>query len=221
MTHSENFPNLRGDIHTITIDAEPGAHRFRFVVDGESRTSKHYRLATDHQNVVVNYLDHVKPDDESDAGSYDSEFGMSSVLKSNISDEYVPPAPKEVWTREIPAYLRFRDRSTPSPGSSHSTDSSNFSYHAISSYSPPQSPAPLKGHIMNPHITPIEKADLSVLQQPSHSVLGHLGIRTTTSDGLLATTVTMRYKHKVFHRLQYPTDRQFVTTILYRPVDDD
>jgi hypothetical protein len=126
------------------------------------------------------------------------------LTKTNISVQYVPPAPKEVWTREIPAYLRFKDRSTPSPGSSHSTESSSFSY--LMSYSPPQSPAPLKGHILNPHVTPIEKADLSVLLQPSHSVLGHLGIRTTTSDGLLATTVTMRYKHKVLasicqHRL--------------------
>jgi 5'-AMP-activated protein kinase beta subunit, interaction domain len=50
---------------------------------------------------------------------------------------------------------------------------------------------------MNPHVTPIEKSDSSILQQPSHAVLNHLGIRTTTSDGLLATTVTMRYKHKV------------------------
>ena len=76
--------NVRGDIHTITVDAEPGAHRFRFVVDGESRTSKHYRLATDHQNVVVNYLDHVKPDDESEAGSYESdhdEYSMSFCAK--------------------------------------------------------------------------------------------------------------------------------------------
>ena len=34
---------------------------------------------------------------------------------------------------------------------------------------------------------------------PSHSVLGHLGIRTSLSDGLLATTVTMRYHHKVLN----------------------
>jgi 5'-AMP-activated protein kinase, regulatory beta subunit len=64
---------IRGDIHTITVDAEPGAHRFRFVVNGESRTSSHYRLATDHQNVVVNYLDHVKPDDEPEYESDDEE----------------------------------------------------------------------------------------------------------------------------------------------------
>jgi len=54
------------------VDAEPSGHRFRFVVDGESRTSKDYRLATDHQNVVVNYLDHIKPEIETDAESYES-----------------------------------------------------------------------------------------------------------------------------------------------------
>ena len=55
------------------MDAEPSGHRFRFVVDGESRTSKDYRLATDHQNVVVNYLDHIKPEIGADTtGSYES-----------------------------------------------------------------------------------------------------------------------------------------------------
>ena len=40
---------------------------------------------------------------------------------------------------------------------------------------------------------------------PSHSVLGHLGIRTSLSDGLLATTVTMRYHHKVHLELDLLT----------------
>jgi Glycogen recognition site of AMP-activated protein kinase len=51
----------------IVVDAEPGGHRFRFIVDGESRTSPDYRLATDHQNIVVNYLDHVKREAPSEA----------------------------------------------------------------------------------------------------------------------------------------------------------
>ena len=79
LMHSDN-------VFTITVDAEPGGHRFRFIVDGESRTSPDYRLATDHQNVVVNYLDHMKSDDESDDGSYDSypeEYGIALILCSN------------------------------------------------------------------------------------------------------------------------------------------
>ena len=74
------------NVFMITVDAEPGGHRFRFIVDGESRTSPDYRLATDHQNVVVNYLDHMKSDDESDAGSYDSyseEYGIHYIVLSN------------------------------------------------------------------------------------------------------------------------------------------
>lgn len=70
------FPsNVRGNVHKITVDAEPGGHRFRFLVDGESRTSADYKLATDHQNVVVNYLEHAKPREEEEedvAGSYES-----------------------------------------------------------------------------------------------------------------------------------------------------
>jgi hypothetical protein len=67
-----------GNIFTITVDAEPGGHRFRFLVDRERRTSPDYKLATDHQNVVVNYIDHHKPDTDS-VGSYESyhdEDGM-------------------------------------------------------------------------------------------------------------------------------------------------
>jgi Glycogen recognition site of AMP-activated protein kinase len=59
-------------VFSITVDAEPGGHRFRFVVDGESRTSPEYKLATDHQNVVVNYLDHMKHEMDPDAKSHQS-----------------------------------------------------------------------------------------------------------------------------------------------------
>lgn len=66
-------------MHKITVDAEPGGHRFRFLVDGESRTSPDYKLATDHQNVVVNYLDHTKPqEDEPETGSYESYHAEGS-----------------------------------------------------------------------------------------------------------------------------------------------
>jgi len=79
--------DVSDDVFTITVEAEPGGHRFRFIVDGESRTSPDYRLATDHQNVVVNYLDHMKSDDESDAGSYDSypeEYGITYSFQSDM-----------------------------------------------------------------------------------------------------------------------------------------
>ena len=63
---------------SIEVDAEPGGHRFRFVVDGESRTSPEYKQAVDHQNVVVNYLDHAKHELEvSSYESYHSAPGIS------------------------------------------------------------------------------------------------------------------------------------------------
>jgi 5'-AMP-activated protein kinase beta subunit, interaction domain len=90
----------------------------------------------------------------------------------------------------------------------------------LSTPSPPEPPTLLKRHLLNPHQGNVDKKeDSSVLLSPSHSVLGHLGIRMTTSDGLIATTVTMRYKHKVRESITLLTI-QFVTTILYRPVDD-
>jgi len=53
------------------------------VVDGESRTSKDYRLATDHLNVVVNYLDHMKSEVEHETGSCESDeidYGSSQRI---------------------------------------------------------------------------------------------------------------------------------------------
>jgi hypothetical protein len=187
------------------VDAEPGGHRFRFLVDRERRTSPDYKLATDHQNVVVNYIDHVKPDTESEVGSYESyhdEQGIPHLFPSN-EDYYQPPA--EVWTREIPSfYRRHRDSDySASPGSSHSSTSSRSSLTLSRFLSIPQAPGVLNKnqfHPLNPaRLTGTEdkRGDQSVLNPPSHAVLGHLAIRGTRADGTIASTITTRYKHKV------------------------
>jgi hypothetical protein len=183
-------------MHKITVDAEPGGHRFRFLVDGESRTSGDYKLATDHQNVVVNYLEHSKPkENEPDTGSYESyhieQGGISYFFP--LTTDY-PEAPEEVWTREIPSYYIRRSSIASSPASSLSSQSSGFS----SRYMPiTQVPAALaKGHPLNPP-KDNKTEDQSVLPLPSHAILGHLGIRSSTEGGLVATTITTRYKHKV------------------------
>ena len=123
---------------------------------------------------------------------------MVSLTPFNLTvDNFVAQPPKEVWTREIPKYVT--GHIDDSPSSSHSSGSSLSRYRSITN-SPPQSPALLKGYILNQKVGNGEKKeDSSVLIVPSHSVLGHLGIRTSLSDGLLATTVTMRYHHKVLN----------------------
>lgn len=187
--------NIRGNVHKITVDAEPGGHRFRFLVDGESRTSPDYKLATDHQNVVVNYLEHSEPreeEEEADIDSYESYHAEQggTILLHPLTAEY-PEVPEEVWTREIPSFYIRRSSNSSSLASSHSSQSTGVS--------PPvtQVPAALaKGHPLNP---PKESKteDQSVLPLPSHAILGHLGIRSSIDGGLIATTITTRYKHKV------------------------
>lgn len=124
------------------------------------------------------------------------------ILKNMVSrssfvltiDNFISQPPREVWIKEIPEYIY---EFAPSGSSSHP----DKPYRPLSE-TPPQSPAQLKGHILNQKVGNGEKKeDSSVLIVPSHSVLGHLGIRTSLSDGLLATTVTMRYHHKVLHIL--------------------
>ena len=182
------------------VDAEPGGHRFRFIVDGESRTSRDYKLATDHQNVVVNYLDHhAKKDEQQSEEGPDYEpylFSGTEISISIVLTAERRQPPKEIWTSEIPPYLTARHYYASSPASSASSGSS--ASFTLLHQSPELTPAQLKGHILNVTVAPGEKKeDSSVTPVPSHAVLGHLGIRTTTSDGLLATTITMRYKHKV------------------------
>lgn len=118
-----------------------------------------------------------------------------------LTTEY-PEAPEEIWTREIPAFYTRRGSNCSSPASSHSSQSSGFS----SRYLPvTQVPAALaKGHPLNPP-KDNKSEDHSVLHPPSHSILGHLGIRSSTEGGLIATTITTRYKHKVFNSI-YITD---------------
>jgi len=205
-TQKQQLPLKKiGNIFTITVDAEPGGHRFRFLVDRERRTSPDYKLATDHQNVVVNYIDHHKPDTDS-VGSYESYHD---------EDDYYQPPP-EVWTREIPSYyLRRRDSDySASPGSSHSSTSSRSSLSLSRFLSIPQAPGVLNKnqfHPLNPgRLTGTDgerRGDQSVLNPPSHAVLGHLAIRGTRADGTIASTITTRYKHK------------FITTVIYRPVE--
>jgi hypothetical protein len=190
--------NVRGNVHKITVDAEPGGHRFRFLVDGESRTSPDYKLATDHQNVVVNYLEHTAPreeEEEADVGSYESYHAEQggTILVFPLTADY-PEQPEEVWTREIPSFYIRRSSNSSSPASSHSSQSTGFS----PQYLPvTQVPAALaKGHPLNPP-KETKTEDQSVLPLPSHAILGHLGIRSSTEGGLIATTITTRYKHKV------------------------
>ena len=63
----------------------------------------------------------------------------------------------------------------------------------------PQTPAQMKRHILN--IPPMARDDKiednSVIGEPSHAILGHIGIKNYANDSILATAVTMRYKDKV------------------------
>jgi hypothetical protein len=125
-------------------------------------------------------------------------INLSQVFFStNLTIAYIEP-PRERWTTEIPAYIRYRRERTPSPSPSARSHSSQSS--TSSRISLPQTPAQMKRHILNvpPISKPDEIEDNSVIGEPSHAILGHIAIRNYTNNNVLATTVTMRYKEKVF-----------------------
>ena len=85
---------------------------------------------------------------------------------------------------------------------------------------PPSLPMFLSRSILN-GITPV-KDDSSVLVLPNHTVLNHL-MTSSVKNGVLATSVTTRYKKKVSpsfvrSRDEVADDEQYVTTISFKPV---
>ncbi|KAI9677555.1 MAG: hypothetical protein M1817_006509 [Caeruleum heppii] len=219
-----------------TIPLPPGTHHLKFIVDGDMRTSDTMPTAVDYTNILVNYLE-VSADDlpqtqlpaseasktqpeEASSGQHPdaSAPGAQATPPEARSASDATPRPVDSikiggtgeepatverprrWTNKIPQYLLDLDLP-------EGSEAYERAARAINSLPPPPSlPLFLSRSILNGS-TPM-KDDSSVLNMPNHTTLNHL---TTSSikDGVLATSVTTRYKKK------------HVTTILYKPTSEE
>ncbi|KAJ6023359.1 uncharacterized protein N7446_013719 [Penicillium canescens] len=207
---SENNPSVM----STTLNLRPGTHHLKFIVDGEMRAADSLPTAVDFTNHLVNYIE-ISADDAHDRDSgvqpgahtpqtvpdsskQDQSKGLEDVSpqKDESEEEEVPPGD---FGSAIPQFLADLDKEEEDPAYVRAANVIG------DTATPPSLPLFLGKSILN-GTTPM-KDDSSVLNYPNHTVLNHLAT-SSIKNGVLATSVTTRYK------------RKYVTTILYKPTGD-
>lgn len=189
------------------LNLRPGTHHLKFIVDGEMRAADSLPTAVDFTNHLVNYIE-ISADDarrEHDKTSHpavppgvyppqvlpeDSKHDQSGDAeddppRKDESEEEVPPGD---FGGAIPQFLADLDKEEESPAYSQAANVIG------DTPTPPSLPLFLGKSILN-GTTPM-KDDSSVLNYPNHTVLNHLAT-SSIKNGVLATSVTTRYKRKV------------------------
>ncbi|KMP02221.1 hypothetical protein CISG_06172 [Coccidioides immitis RMSCC 3703] len=195
-------------LFSTTLKLRPGTHHLKFIVDGVMRTSDSLPTAVDFTNHLVNYIE-ISPDEMPASRGSDKPPKVvippglypPQVLPDSLPVEEPEKEPEEEiplgdFRTIIPPVLIDIDTEESTPGY---TQAANI----INDFpAPPMLPMFLGRSILNSS-TPM-KDDNSVLNYPNHTVLNHLAT-SSIKNGVLATSVTTRYK------------RKYVTTILYKP----
>ncbi|PYH88544.1 snf1 kinase complex beta-subunit Gal83 [Aspergillus ellipticus CBS 707.79] len=204
---SENNPGTQ----STTLNLRPGTHHLKFIVDGEMRASNNLPTAVDFTNHLVNYIE-ISADDvnrsrrESDrvsrggvpdgvrppqvlpdpVGADDTKDG--STVEEQSDKEEPEEIPLGDFRGIIPQFLLDLDREEETPEYQQAVNIVG------DAPTPPSLPLFLGKSILN-GTTPM-KDDSSVLNYPNHTVLNHLAT-SSIKNGVLATSVTTRYKRKV------------------------
>ncbi|KAL3480677.1 hypothetical protein BJX99DRAFT_220065 [Aspergillus californicus] len=213
---SENNPS----VVSAKLNLRPGTHHLKFIVDGEMRASDSLPTAVDFSNHLVNYIELsadevIRSRRESDKGAPPgvhppqvlpesvTDGKQESAVDEDKSDKEEPEEPEEVpvgdFRNIIPPFLLDVDQDEDSPCYQQAVNIIG------DAPTPPSLPLFLGKSILN-STTPV-KDDSSLLNNPNHTVLNHLAT-SSIKNGVLATSVTTRYK------------RKYVTTILYKATGD-
>ena len=196
-----------------------------FLVDEKMRTNPDLPTAVDFNNVLVNYIEvatedvsggrrhsQQPPEGKRDSTQIDRpeavpEEAAESGDESPGEDESVTFAeevPPGDFRTLLPQALYNMDLADDDPRYQQATQ-------VISDLGgPPSLPMFLSRSILN-GITPV-KDDSSVLVLPNHTVLNHL-MTSSVKNGVLATSVTTRYKKKVGH----PSPMLYLVALLTVP----
>ena len=195
---------------TAIIGFPPGTHHLKFIVDGDMVPSPDLPTTVDIHNVLVNYIEVIA--DEPPRGRREStqkprglppnlfppnvlpeEDDLDSVEQTpERGGEPIEPPDEEIPIGDFRQLMpqALIDMELPE-------DDPRFrqAYNIINDTpGPPSLPLFLGKSILNgtlPH-----KDDNSVLTLPNHTVLNHLAT-SSIKNGVLATSVTTRYKKKV------------------------
>ncbi|KAI2084169.1 galactose metabolism- protein [Ophidiomyces ophidiicola] len=195
-------------VFSTTLKLRPGTHHLKFIVDGVMRTSDSLPTAVDFTNHLVNYIE-IGPEEM--PASRGSEKPPKIVIPPGLYPPQVLPDSLliEEPEKEVEEEIPIGDFRTIIPPvlidieGEENTSSYTQAASIIHDFpTPPMLPMFLGRSILNSS-TPM-KDDNSVLNYPNHTVLNHLAT-SSIKNGVLATSVTTRYK------------RKYVTTILYKP----
>lgn len=182
---------------STTLNLRPGTHHLKFLVDGDMRASDTLPTAVDFTNHLVNYIeisaDATDPS-ATPAGTPAQEQPRDGPVSEDTED--APPKKEEVAEEVppgdfggfIPQFLADLDKEEDSPAYLQAANVIG------DTPTPPSLPLFLGKSILN-STTPT-KDDSSVLNYPNHTVLNHLAT-SSIKNGVLATSVTTRYKRKV------------------------
>jgi len=193
-----------------TINLPPGTHHLKFVVDGEMLTSEDLPTAVDFNNFLVNYVEIATEHHPVKSRRGSHLTGAKSVVHpahptlappeqeaSRSGDASPEDSDVELQAEEIPAG-DFR-QIIPQALLDIDLPDEDPRYHQAAriisdGVGPPSLPLFLSRSILNGSL-PV-KDDNSVLTLPNHTVLNHL-MTSSVKNGVLATSVTTRYKKKV------------------------
>jgi hypothetical protein len=199
------------EVLSTTIHLPPGTHHLKFIVDGEMRTTNDLPTAVDFTNVLVNYIE-VSPEDmptsrrESERGARalrpplhppltwrEDEVKESDLEAPTVDEPDMKEPPEEEiplgdFRQVVPQALVDMDLPEDDPRCQQAVN-------VIENVQgPPSLPLFLGRSILNGTLP--MKDDSSVLTLPNHTVLNHLAT-SSIKNGVLATSVTTRYKKKV------------------------
>lgn len=202
---------------TATIGFPPGTHHLKFIVDNEMVPSADLPTTVDIHNVLVNYIEVVAPErpkaeerpkTRRESGqrpraippnlyppiALPDEDDLASGEETPEREEEEPIEPPE---EEIPIgdFRELMPQALVDMELPEDDPRFRQAYNIINDTpGPPSLPLFLAKSILN-GVLP-NKDDNSVLTLPNHTVLNHLAT-SSIKNGVLATSVTTRYKKKV------------------------
>lgn len=187
-----------------TINLPSGTHHLKFVVDGEMVTSPDLPTAVDFNNFLVNYLE-IATEDISKPRRESAQHGSKSAALATAEHEHGRPGEQtpeefdvdEPQAEEMPMgdFRQLFPQALVDIEQPEEDQRYHDAIRIIQDVPPPPSlPQFLSRSILNGNL-PV-KDDNSVLTLPNHTVLNHL-MTSSVKNGVLATSVTTRYKKKV------------------------
>ncbi|KIW15541.1 hypothetical protein PV08_05589 [Exophiala spinifera] len=197
-------PRKNGTGMFTTINLPSGTHHLKFVVDGEMVTSPDLPTAVDFNNFLVNYIEIATEDLTKQRRESALPASRSGALAPEDQDQgasgaQTPEAQdmEELLAEEIPPgdYRQLVPQCLVDVDLAEDTEEYNNAVKLIQdAQQPPALPLFLNKSILN-GVLPV-KDDNSVLTLPNHTVLNHL-MTSSVKNGVLATSVTTRYRKKV------------------------